>query len=1836
MFLPLFSHRDTESLRHGRSRPPWLREARLVFRQGPQSPEAPREQPQTVLERLTDEHVNEEDLEKTVAELPEESDVYRAVVAEGQKLDTKQRQIVGVNMKRLSERIEQRAKTQTDQVKVLAKVERMRTALSAPPEAPEKSLWTRGWEQAGKYWDQTPPAVKAVSVGLGVAAFAYGGYRLVKWLWGGTKEVVEKTKEGAHWLRNTLLVGGGLVVAGALGYLGFKIWERRMKEFVGDIKDAAKEKVLAAKQMAEEQLARVESAIQKGAGLAEEKLEELQEEKRKLAEKIAECDRALEERRTQPTAQSKSGEAETRTQKATELTREAAEVAGEALLAKGIMALYPPSAKYGAIIPTQVNDFIGHNKQRKVKDFFECVHVDESTQGVRDIAIDRNRVRVLNEDFDRREAAAFYVIEVCWKAREELHRLRPDLTEEQIGELTVDEYVDAFARGAESLAMVVETVAVTGVENLKDALKPEALFIRSGAVRHELTSQIDAYRKKPGVLTERFKDIDPMHVVEVAVREGETSVHGFLEKMAQEKSTQAGQEGDPVRELLADVCNTIEGETPSFILPFFHKLFPDRDWSGSEAENRQHVSEILLDRMSLAQAVRLFLYQRMVQKGNPTGLLLIQVEIFRYVGKNDTSVDGYRDTTMLDRIGRLALAEGADEWQKSFVDVPPEVFDKAKRAISFLTVAGAKAALGAAAATARETAGVLHTIYGEHPWIAYPLTGVAAYAAKMYSHLSTRPYRVLRRLGDASGRTQARNIFMRTLDNTILHPWRASPSAVRDANAVIKKMDEIINGLVEQPATAEMGNRLCDQFVRTMRPLDSRRAWEQLVDFLQAEKAKLPVGDPAIVQLDELISRASRVATESSLRKAVRLGARPLMNVGLVDRTAAAGNTLLTGATYPARRLHAHWMNSWRSASPFARAAYVGGVGLQGLALYADYQEIGEIEKQRDAADKHVRGVIDQLHQDLDRNPHFTRLAYGRYQHKVTGVEVSLQGVNKVIDSNVGRVFDDREMAQKLRTANTAAGLAATILMGAKAFTGPAGLVVVGVEVAIRTGINAWEQSKMREFLADAPPWLLCILGSQAATGEGEYDWLERGSSWMLSDFFPSSKDSAADGSKDKPEIRKRMLYSIFVRELMQNAPEVFAESVGGMWSPDVLDRFYREDFAQFVLPMFSAQLFAAARAEDIPLQAAQSGDIGVNALGLTATNVTLMDIREAMRRASVCYLQHVREKRYLEYRSFLGTIAETDERHAGLVRLVNAMGGVQVFGRRLNEIPPELLAQNNGKTRAELSLQALLGQLNQTSGGTRAEKVRQNERLFVVSPSSVSGLSAAIDFGNRDQLFGLVDDPAMQLKLKQLTAQTLGEEEADKRRRWNDWSLSRLTHQASAVDQLDALFYAAPFHAANMIAEKLGEPPVHQNTSILDLVGRSRDAASYDAARTSITEGLDRLSAKTASGAALRRSPSYDELYGANGPVVFTRGAGHPDRRLARLIKYPKAGASGFETNRLQAVLLERQDLGGNHTGVLATYIFGDLDSGKVSVLQRGAGTFRLSSMPDVGLIDGLDRPLTLQEFLARPGAETLLQEAKKALMERRQKAEEEKRQRAQQAEQAQQTASDTWQKEAPKRAETIAAQTQLRTAALAQIHTGMVGYVPGEYQVDDQHHQMRRAPGLFRGRFGDADVEISDIQTASAMSSSAPEIEPTPFRFQVLQGGKSQNFTVTLDTLRAEPSSDFTREDQQLTRDVLVTPMNLAGHPRARDPAFVESVRHEELGRILRMAQYRGGNGWTGREYLSHLHQELWPSYRDAENKSIFLNTLLNNLMTEGVVTGGVFSSPYRRILANMKHQW
>ncbi len=1822
------------------------------------------------MDRLTDEHATTDDLEKIVMEIPEQSDVYRAMVAEGQKLDTKQRHIADANLSRLQERVSHRTQSQEEQIALLKKIERMRQSLNTPeasllqaeapaaaveqpevsqptmiptatetpaPSEAEQGFLSRNWKRAKEYWEQSSTKEKMthVGIGLGAAALTYGAYRLMRWLWGGTKKAAAKTKEGMGWFTKTLIGAGLLTIAGVAGYLGYKGLEKYAKEFMGNLKGAT-EKILAAKHAAEEQIARIDAAMQSGTDMAKAQVHALQAEKDKLVEKIGEFDRELEKRRTQEStpdaAQSAPGP------QVPEQMREDAEsvmkAAGVRLLARGLLAIYPASPDLGTVHEAQVNDFIKANQDRPLRDLFQCITADpaQAEAAANEVTIRPESVTVLGEDKERREAAAKYVILLCWNKRQALLASRDDLSPADIEAMTMRDFVQAFAQGAEAVAGIIETVVAAegDPKKLKNLLNPEQLYLASGA-EGELALIIDESRERLGLSEEALKNIQPFDIMKFALEQGGVSAHGF--RQAHQAPAQ-GPDAAPAA-VLASVCAAMEDETPTFMLPFFHKIFPDQNWSNSKAENMAIVRTILMDRMPVSQSVRLYLYQRMMQRGNPVGILLMQAEIFKYVTLQDERLLKDAHSQMILAMGETSLQTMAEEGD--WPEMPPELIENGQRMLSFLTEKGAQAALTAAILGPREGAAWMKSAYVRYPLVATPALLFAGYVAKVYSDLSVTPADVIFRADRMKAGLAAPPLPARVLKATILRPWIASAPDARTAKELINDLDGKISKIIDLDKS--LGNIMYDNFVRTFRGLDSKRAWNLFLDDLVARRAALPKGHPAIALCDEVIAKARSIVTNGGVRKAVRLAARPHMNVLLTDKLAAGINVARDVASGTAGRWGRHWMNEWRTASPGARTLYVAGVGVQALALYGDYVEIDEIQQQRDRATEYAESVIDQLRQDLERNgSQFERVSYGVYRHPASGVEVSLRGLQRQIDTHVGGAFDERELAQKLRTVNTAAGLAATILVGAKAFTGPAGLVIAGVEITIRAGINAWEQNKMRLFLHDAPPWLLAILGAQQTTGETEYDWIERASSWMLSDLWPSSSESPTDGNADKPELRKRMLYGIFVREMMQHAPEVMNECLGGMWSPDILDRFYREDFEQFVMPMFSVQLFASVHAGNISLQSALRGEVGTNALGIVGTNVTLMDIREAMRRSAVCYLQHIREKRYLEYRTLLDTVPEGDEHRASFSQIVQALGGVQVFGQQLSKVDPHVFEQNKGKTRAELALQSLLAQVRQTSGDTRAEKFLQNPELFTLTAGAVAGLSKHLDFGNRDQLYYLIDDPAVRLQLKQLAAQTLGEEVAAKRKRWNDWSLSRITHLPSAVDQLDEAFYGAPFHVANMLAGKLGEPPLHKNTSVLDVLGRSRDAVSYDAAKAYITEGLDRLCEKQAvQQDAPRHVASYEKFYGDSGPVVLIRGAHYPDRSLARRIANPNVDVSGFESGRLQAVLFEEQDLGGGHEGVLATYLFGDLASGKVSVLQRGVGTFQLSGMPEKSSIDGHARALTLQEFLVRPGAQQLLELAKRTRTERAAEQAEQKKQSAERHEAETQAQLTQWEKEAPDRAKKSAVQERLRQAAIQRAHSGnAVVFVPGSYEEDADLHSFTAKPGTFRGRFGDSDIEFADISTGLSASSADPEIEPTPFDFRVTRGGQNWNFHPTIETLRQEPSETFTREDRDLVRRVLITPMDLTGHPRANDSAYVEAVRREELDRILSMARYQGGNGWSGREYLSHLNGELWPYYRDAKNKAAFLNALLNNLLEEKVITGGVFSSPYRRMLSHMKHEW
>ncbi|MDO8468235.1 MAG: hypothetical protein Q7S29_00555 [Candidatus Peribacter sp.] len=1825
MFLHLFPHRDTESLSEGR----------LIFRQ---NPEAPRERPQTVLERLTDEHANEADLEQAVVELPEESDVYRAVVLEGQKLDQKQRGIVGANLKRLSERIEVKAKTQTDQVEVLAKVERMRSALSAPSEArpvtpvpapesvppleasegvstgsspveAEKSLWTRGWEQAGKYWDQTPPTVKKLGAVAVVAAFTYGAVRFVQWLWGGTKEVaektVEKTKEGMGWFAKTMIAGSLLAVAGVAGYIGMGKFKDYLSSVAGDIKDAVKEHAVAAKDELKKAAAETRdeiaehgsAAVDRVRGAAQAGVEKIDEKKQERAERRAEAG---------PDAAPKA--------KIEEAAKKADEYApGVAVF---LLSKYLKSDK--------VADVFESLKGQKLGDLLATYDpIKQEADPAKLKAFSVVPAGAEGAEAKQYEQAAQKLVAFCGKRGPEaraLYERSRKPTDVPFEEITLEQYVLSLGGGLSLAADAVE------FSHDLSGWKPDVALLKrmkegSLSVGRKIRDLKDQRLSR---LSSPLQDIEMKEVVQYLLEAdggvfAQRSVRSVLSGAAQYRLTEeqigalpeTEQKKARIHALVVEICERAL-PTGHELAPFFHRTFPDRAWGNDKAANEAVIDQYMQE-MSVAQALRFFSYWQMIrsQSGEEQvgGLVALQYEVLQFIERRDPGYFGgfikpkFKSAVvgLTEDLASPTFGQAIAEVAKVDAAIMDRVCDMLKEPAQRLAYYAGLAALGPVKYLAEWGLGA----WEKHPVSAPLVAGTAAYGLLSPVRAAVNaPFRFgwwwhTRKdpsiaAGVLKSPWQRFNPLRRTYG---LLSEGAHYMARKEAGSWLSQISEAID-------------RLPDEVSKTRARAALERCLRSGAKDVHLRELSATVDD---------ISRGKPAVAFAELKRHTRLFA---FSPGAEKARSALG---LYARPFREQLVNLRVVREMRAAGLAGSMLWGAGLAAQGYAAYEDWREVGERTKEKKDVVTQGVNVLAEVRQKLEQDGRYQMAPDGRsFVHKASGVVVDLKMAERQL-TNVEGAFDSRINAQVGRAVNSTAAFAGLALLGPRLAMGPAGLVVVGVELVIRGGIAAWEQSKMRKFIEDSPPWILAALGMQATTGTSEEDWLNNASSWMISDALWFGQN---DGNKEK--IRDRVLFTVFCQDLRQAAPEVLGEIFDGVDTPDRLDDFFAHDFRSVVLPYFSIALFARGE-EGTRWSNARSVDTDSGWL-VVPPRTTMVDVRRAMREAAAFTLQHMREQRYLRLMACRQRFAEQ-----GLgeqwEQAMTQVGGMTVFGQSLRESP---LKGTEQKSRAQLLLDVLLRRLEQAPGDTRADKLRATQNLLEVTPAEVAGLSSVFNLLSSDQLLGSIDDPATRMKLQDVRAQTLGEEEAHKHQRWNDWSVSRLTHMPTAVDQMDAIFYSAPFGAANLIAESLGEPPIHKNTSVLDLLGRSQDAASYDTARSYITEGLDRLCARRAAkDGPLRRSPSYDELYGENGPVVFTRGNNHPNRALARFIRYPGVEAQGYETNRLQAVFLEGQDIGGNHSGVLATYIFGDLESGKISILQRGAGTFMLSQMPKPGFIDGLDRALTLQEFLARPGAEELLQGAKKALAERKAKAAGEEQQRTQLAEQAQRTAVDTWQTEAPKRAETIAAQKQLRAAALARIQSHMVAYVPGEYEVDDQHHQMRLAPGLFHGRFGDADVEISDIQTASAMSSSAPEIDPTPFRFQVLQGGKRQNFTVTMDALRAEPSSDFTREDQQLTREVLVTPMNLAGHPRAGDPAFVGHVRREELNRVLRMARYRGGNGWTGREYLTHLQQELWPLYRDTESKSVFLNMLLNNLLDEPVITGGVFSSPYNRILAKMKHK-
>jgi hypothetical protein len=1394
-------------------------------------------------------------------------------------------------------------------------------------------------ERIGEYFKSPKVRNALITTGvvLGTVTGTFLVYKGVRWLLGGAKKAAQETKKGISKFVKVSLGLGALAVAGVAGYFGYKTYEKYNK---------ISGKVGEGLEFVNRKLNEVNSVLANASNLTDRKRAELVRQKEELENKKHEFEqRIIEESREKK----KKEDARKREERLVpESTPESTPAGTLDVIAAGL-AKHFDNDKAQSVIHSL--------KGRKLSEVVDCWDASK------DAVIEEKLAGIYmppstTQDPEEQEqylSAARRFVKFCAKSKE-VSGAR---------DMTVDKYLREFGGGYAMLSDAINAIKSGNITNWD----PDASFIRQA--QEGTLSNLFGNEDK---LSERLKGVN-----EVLQKHGVTfkEIGDYLKTEEAELLSQItvnqllsdqGNENDRVRLCISEICKNGLPEAKSLV-PFFHKVLPGHKWDSDNEGNNHRVIEGYLREMHVGQALQLFTYDRMLKSKDAlqqaNGIALSQFEILRFIKSKDPGrFWGFIKPDFYNASLGLAedIKDGTFDEALRKADISDEAIDKSKEifskhATSLLKVAGV-ASLG-------PLKGGLDSLYGtweRHP-VATPLIGLpAAYAlVPPFRWGVNAPVKLLkwhfvrtdpRMASDALKRTSAWNPFRATYARLRQPIAGRMPrrSAGRRLSGLVDDIDDL-DAVLQRKLNRELARVL-------RRGGDEQKALLDFAKKVKMEIRSLPKTSSARETLESLSRKAKKFALldeADEARRALQLYARPVRE-----------------------RLFGDWMK----AAPWQRAAYVAGVGLQGYMLYADWQEIGDKKEQNEKAREYAESTLSKLRSQIENNPSFKKMPDGSFKHKVSGVEVSLASAQVDIN-NLGESLDDRVVAQRLRTATSALGLAATLWMGVKVFAGPAGLAIAGVEITIRTGISAWEQGKMREFIKDAPPWLLTYLGTEQTTDVSEYDWLTKASGLMLSDIYKNDKDKAG--------IRKKMLFTIFSHDLGRYAPEVLGEIFAGVSAPEVLDQFYSEDFQKIVLPAFYASLFNSLKDGNDSWEDISEGDMKsdinpalaktlflANPISLLVANAlippsaTLVDIRSAMRESSILYLQHIREKRYLEYRNMLAETSTSDIGDPDLEDLVSAMGDVEVFGQRLNEVSDDDLKKNNGKTRAELLVGRLITQINTAQGNSRMEKLESNSKIFEVDQSSVAGLPSSIDISK--SLLPFINDSVLQEKLSNVFPETTGEKEGKIDTTWKEWL------EPSGSDS------GLSLHVLRMGA----------NNVLSEVEGSVSSDASIEGAMHSMTQaGIQVMQNRGESTRFSQSEHLRDEIYGDDmaRPLVFSslRYDSFKDSKdsykklvsLCRSARIPNAKNNAFSIHNVRAVFFEGRVLKNGHKTVLATFVYGDIEDGvEIKVVQQTATTCAMEGS-SMGKVRGMALASNASEFRNQTGAENMLDVAKKGIIE-------------------------------------------------------------------------------------------------------------------------------------------------------------------------------------------------------------------------------------------------------------
>lgn len=621
--------------------------------------------------------------------------------------------------------------------------------------------------------DTWSPDTKQRMVALGWGAGVGIGVIALALLWRATRkktaEVAKATGEKVGWLWGKIKWGIALGAAGVLGYIGFRSYQEFMKlTALRNQLDTVTKKALAATGKAKEALdnevknlkAAIATLETKGAqALAEQKEKIPGKEKETVQETGHNAVAAVKE-----AGQDAVAAAQDKTQKiiddprTKEIVDKTKEMTKERLIAKVILA---QSAQEWADLGVEAkeNQIIGLLGNNGAKTMNELENAPDFPFAIPE----------KTEDKPNRIQSGTIVLDYCQRSRTAVQEkiihdrnCTPSEAETIIGTLPLIQYLEYALRGSSEYIKTMEELSKIprSLEEFSAGLQkmPFKHILNGEAVKATLLHVMSEIRPEDiGISQEELETIDVTSVLMAAL----SLDQGDL--LSKQKELRGKKEASPEERILLGILDRIAADTNTthrVMLPLFHGVFPDSDPTKTP---EQQVRTYLRERMTPAEALRFYMYHRMLSQGNALVLPLMQMEVIRFIARHDNSV--FRGSKKYEAIAGMTgdlITNGGqkivDEWRAlGLPDLKIELTDGEKKAI---TLMGTHLAL-APTAGLKESFLAFWGTYGKYPTL---FTGAAFGAGALQVAATRAPF--MKYLHPSFTDPTAFSKLLKTLPNT--------------------------------------------------------------------------------------------------------------------------------------------------------------------------------------------------------------------------------------------------------------------------------------------------------------------------------------------------------------------------------------------------------------------------------------------------------------------------------------------------------------------------------------------------------------------------------------------------------------------------------------------------------------------------------------------------------------------------------------------------------------------------------------------------------------------------------------------------------------------------------------------------------------------------------------------------------------------------------------------------------------------------------------------------------------------------------------------------------------